>query len=672
MTYDYTSTRRSAMTYPNDRQLDYAYHDFGGPLETLSDNGPSEIVRYEYIGGRTLKREMANGVDLDMRDGAGGTLYDALGRPTEWKHLDSNQNVVIGFSYGYDRVGNKRWQRVLHDTRDSQRYAYDSASRLTAFVRGDFGPTEQDWCDASSTQPRAGMTQARQWTLDGVGNWDHVETKTDGNTVPESRTDTTFNEYSAIGGVAQAHDANGNLTDDGTYEYAWDGLNRLVSVSDGATHATIVTYAYDPGNRRMLLDEATAFTSDTLYCYAGWRVVEERVASGGALQRQFVYGNYIDEPLVMNVNGDANSSCLDAGTDPAYYYLQNTLYSVYALTDASGVVVEAYSYDPYGNHTLHLDGPDAGSSVDFSSDDLRFEKGRSPHLNPYGFTGRRFDRETGMWYYRNRYYSAERGRFVSRDPIGYRGGVDLYAYLVNTPLNGTDAYGLDSYFAIYYSGDRNRAFERAADTWIRELKASSDYSPKCDAVFKVGVATRNDFTTAWDGIDKKVKARKGTVAGDEWKVKTGKIYGHGAPGVLSFQRDDPNTPGSGIINSSRVKKLQRLDWRDDGELYIHACNSAVSPWGTGVASTAVQFAFAQEMIVFGLPGVGMFSSVAPPQNFKSIELFGGVFGRAKDVYLASYYRTDNVEQSENDPADGRYMPLRRWDFRRTPPVDTTP
>lgn len=65
------------------------------------------------------------------------------------------------------------------------------------------------------------------------------------------------------------------------------------SISDAATHATIVTYAWqrlrstDPGNRRMLMDEATTSTSDTLYYYAGWQVVEERAASGGALQRQF-------------------------------------------------------------------------------------------------------------------------------------------------------------------------------------------------------------------------------------------------------------------------------------------------------------------------------------------------------------------------------------------------
>ena len=98
------------------------------------------IVRYEYIGGRTLKREMANGVDLDMRDGAGGTLYDALGRPTEWKHLDTNQAgdpLAIGFSYGYDRVGNKRCmtERLPQLCCDSD-FMFDSVSPMLV-VGGD-------------------------------------------------------------------------------------------------------------------------------------------------------------------------------------------------------------------------------------------------------------------------------------------------------------------------------------------------------------------------------------------------------------------------------------------------------------------------------------------------------------------------------------------------------
>jgi YD repeat-containing protein len=142
VTTDYTGERRSSLVYPNGRRVDYSCHA-GGALDTISDNGAGgdPIGEYDYIGGRTLRRKMRNGVNLDLRDGS-GTRYDSAGLPTRWAHLDTNEQgspVVIGFEYGYDCGGNKLYQRSLHDPLDSQRYAYDSAERLAAYSRGWFG-----------------------------------------------------------------------------------------------------------------------------------------------------------------------------------------------------------------------------------------------------------------------------------------------------------------------------------------------------------------------------------------------------------------------------------------------------------------------------------------------------------------------------------------------------
>jgi len=97
---------------------------------------------------------------------------------------------------------------------------------------------------------------------------------------------------------------------------------------------------------------------------------------------------------------------------------------------ATGEVVERYSYTAYGKTTFH--NPDGSVKQEQSSS----------VGNPYYFTGRRLDSETGLYYYRARYYDVDLGRFIGRDPIGYKGGINLYEYVGDSPTNRTDPSGL--------------------------------------------------------------------------------------------------------------------------------------------------------------------------------------------------------------------------------------
>jgi RHS repeat-associated protein len=184
--------------------------------------------------------------------------------------------------------------------------------------------------------------------------------------------------------------------------------------------------------------------TDVDYYYGGWQILEERRAADGAVLRQHVDSpNYIDEHLELTSYADSQGAP-QGSVQARRYYLQNTLFSVYALTDdgqtSAGVrILEAHEYDPYGKHTLLTDG-DSDGRVNFDPTDTRTAAGASAMGNPYTFTGREFDPESGLHQYRNRYYNQD--RFISRDPIGYGAGINGYEYTSAAPMNYLDPLGL--------------------------------------------------------------------------------------------------------------------------------------------------------------------------------------------------------------------------------------
>jgi len=221
------------------------------------------------------------------------------------------------------------------------------------------------------------------------------------------------------------YDRNGNLisksSSTGTTRYGYDFENRLVSVTN--PDGTRVEFKYDVFGRRIEKKTVIASGSEaissgsaevTRYFYDGEDILFEYDGSGNVGNR-YTHGPGIDEPLALTT---------DKGV---YFYHADGLGSIVALTDKDQTVVQDYQYGFFG--------------------DLKDLKNRIKQ--PYTYTAREYDRETGLYFYRARYYDAEAGRFITKDPIGFRGGMNMYAYVGGNPVNFIDPWGEEAVPPIF-------------------------------------------------------------------------------------------------------------------------------------------------------------------------------------------------------------------------------
>jgi RHS repeat-associated protein len=355
----------------------------------------------------------------------------------------------------YDRADHKRIEHKLHDPARSDQYKFDSLYRLTSEGAGVQPPNQRAFergafADASRTSMNPAEVQFFQdWDLDGPGNWPRFFNN---NPAEETRTHSDFNEIINRNSTTLVHDKNGNLTDDGSLLLKWDAMNRLQEALRKSDGATIADYSYDCLSRRCRkvvsnggIRNDPSLDGVTDFYYSGWRVFEERGADDAPTQ-QYTWGNHLDEAWTLDRRAGGSVAALNDGIgNDRHFYHANTLYHVYGLTEETGVLREGYQYEVYGRHTLVEPGGNGVFDSPWGSVDDVFSLDKRPQSgNPWLFTGQRFDPETGLFYFKHRYYSAELGRFLGRDPRGFSAGINLYEYVGGDPSGATDPLGMQT------------------------------------------------------------------------------------------------------------------------------------------------------------------------------------------------------------------------------------
>jgi RHS repeat-associated protein len=392
--------RTQTVGYPSGRVITDAT-DLRNRLSAADDGGPP-IVRYTYDNGnRVLTRAYRNGETAAY-------TYNANDWLTTLEHAGTT--FVALLNYAYDNEGDKRFEEKLQDPTRSEAYQYDATHRLIDYKVGTL---------VGSTVPVPSTQTA--YSLDPVGNW---TTKTT-NGVPQARIHNVVNELTQIGATNLTYDANGNAVNDGAYSYTYDEEDRLVQVIRNADSSIVGEYRYDALGRRVVkVASAGSPFATTVYLYDIDRVIEER-DSGGVTKATYVYGNAVDEVLTMDRGGQT------------YYYHENALGSEAAITDSTGASVERYAYDAYGSPSVTT-----GAGVPVAPN--AWGTSHSAIGNPYLFTGREFDEESGLYFYRARYYDAIKGRFLQRDTVEQRADTNLYEYVDSNPTHWVDPYGHQS------------------------------------------------------------------------------------------------------------------------------------------------------------------------------------------------------------------------------------
>ena len=372
--------------------IDYTL-DGGNRLRKAVDSLSGTITR-DYTDLDQLQQETTP-------QGSVGYTYDAAGR--RWTMTVAGQPQVT-----YDYYPDDLAKTITQGT-SVVAFGYDGANRPATLtlpnnvVQGYTFDASNQLTDIAYTSGQTSLGDLH-YGYDGAGNrtgeWGSFARVS----LPAAQATTAYDAAEHLttwGTTNPTYTYDGDLKSDGTNTYTWNDRDQLSSITGGTT----ASFSYDPFGRRTT---KTVGSSTTNFLYDGNNVVQELSATNSPTAN-LLTGLGLDQ-----VFSRTNSSGVSRS------FLTDALGSTLGLTDSSGTVQTSYTYEPFGK---------TSTSGTVSA-------------NAFQFTGRENDGSTGMYYLRARYYSPAYGRFISEDPAGFAGGINLQAYVNDAPVNRTDPLGL--------------------------------------------------------------------------------------------------------------------------------------------------------------------------------------------------------------------------------------
>jgi RHS repeat-associated protein len=385
VTYSYNIAGRTQTTVYPDNTVVTKIFDTRNRLISMSKNG-STVVTYQYNNAnQVISKTFANGITSTMQ-------YDNANRLL---NINTNNGLIQNSSFTYNNNQNKTSINRLNASNKSEQFTYDNGHRLINYKRGIIG---------------GAITTNNTYSYDALGNRTNANLNGTNTVYTSNNLNQLTGSNNGVQNITYTYDNNGNLTYDGKYYKTYDAEGRLIK--DSASVLNVLTYQYDAFGRRV---QKTLNGIITNYSYSGLKQIEERDGAG-VIKNKTIFDNFL-KPVVNEKSG------------VPYYYHQNEMMSVEAITDAAGSVMERYEYDAYGKQTIY----DAGNNLITGS----------ITGNRFGFTGQVYDSATATNKFFFREYNPETGLFNQRDLIGYADGMGMYQYVHNNPANGIDIFGLD-------------------------------------------------------------------------------------------------------------------------------------------------------------------------------------------------------------------------------------